>query len=738
MRLLPEQRAAVHRRRCRATPTRVAGDRGLRQPLRAGRGARRDAGRPNVSLDQQTRLPLGRRRHDRRSRREAPADLDPARADPGLGAWTSPCRATSIAYARRRPPSRSRSRSTAQPVAIRAREGLRRHRADWAAGDAIEPALARCRSAASWPTPPSRPTTGRVAVERGPLVYAAEFADNGGPRDQPPAARRGGARAPQQRPDLLERRRRSSPAQATAVPDANPAEDGRRDRAADAHSVLRLGSSRPGRDGRLAGARPEPGARPAPEPTLASTRRRRASEGGKSLDGPERTIRARPTRTTTRRCYFHWWPKKGTTEWVQYDFPDPATVSEASGLLVRRHRDGGVPPAEFPGRRSPGRADNGVPVKDQGCLWRREGRVQHRPVHPGPDGGLQARDSAAGEVSPGIQEVKSQAKDDVRSKGTRDENHGVILVAALILLAASGPSRCRRRSRAAGANILVNASFEDVENGLPKGWRPVNYWPEGGDSPPTRRVFTRAAGASEFPRPTGPTPIFRPISSSEPFAKYRLSGWVKTENVKPGTGRGALFNLHGLAAWRPRRSPERRTGRGWRSSSTPRTNDGVSGQLPVRRLGAGDRARPGSTTCQLEVLSAGRAPAARPTIDAGERAAPISKYIYGQFIEHLGRCIYGGIWAEMLEDRKFFYPVGDKESPWKPDRRPAARRRAMNPSRAVCRRHMRRRSASTGGRRSAGRHPARTSLGVVAGQEVRRPDRGLAGDAGRRPRPRSP
>ncbi|MBI2424451.1 MAG: alpha-N-arabinofuranosidase [Candidatus Hydrogenedentes bacterium] len=45
-----------------------------------------------------------------------------------------------------------------------------------------------------------------------------------------------------------------------------------------------------------------------------------------------------------------------------------------------------------------------------------------------------------------------------------------------------------------------------------------------------------------------------------------------------------------------------------------------------------------------------------------EAGHPVSKYIYGQFIEHLGRCIYGGIWAEMLEDRKFFFPVtGDGE-----------------------------------------------------------------------------
>jgi DUF1680 family protein/alpha-L-arabinofuranosidase/predicted GH43/DUF377 family glycosyl hydrolase len=51
-------------------------------------------------------------------------------------------------------------------------------------------------------------------------------------------------------------------------------------------------------------------------------------------------------------------------------------------------------------------------------------------------------------------------------------------------------------------------------------------------------------------------------------------------------------------------------------------------------------------------------------IDAGARGEPISKYVYGQFIEHLGRCIYGGIWAEMLEDRKFFYPVGHRPSAW--------------------------------------------------------------------------
>ena len=40
-----------------------------------------------------------------------------------------------------------------------------------------------------------------------------------------------------------------------------------------------------------------------------------------------------------------------------------------------------------------------------------------------------------------------------------------------------------------------------------------------------------------------------------------------------------------------------------------------------------------------------------------ETNAPISKYVYGQFIEHIGGIINNGIWAEMLDDRKFYYPI---------------------------------------------------------------------------------
>jgi alpha-L-arabinofuranosidase len=53
----------------------------------------------------------------------------------------------------------------------------------------------------------------------------------------------------------------------------------------------------------------------------------------------------------------------------------------------------------------------------------------------------------------------------------------------------------------------------------------------------------------------------------------------------------------------------------------------------------------------------GRAQAVHATIDTSKTGTPISKYIYGQFLEHGGDIVNNGVWSEMLVDRKFFYPV---------------------------------------------------------------------------------
>ncbi len=65
--------------------------------------------------------------------------------------------------------------------------------------------------------------------------------------------------------------------------------------------------------------------------------------------------------------------------------------------------------------------------------------------------------------------------------------------------------------------------------------------------------------------------------------------------------------------------------------------------------------------CLAVITLATQVPASAQTVtanvDASVVGAPISPYIYGQFIEQLGGLIYNGLWSEMLDDRKFYYAV---------------------------------------------------------------------------------
>jgi len=209
-------------------------------------------------------------------------------------------------------------------VPIRLERGFAVIAREWSAGDTVDLHL---------PMPVRRVVAheavkadeGRVAVERGPLVYAAEFVDNGGLvsnlvlDDQAPLAA-------EWRPDLLNgvmtvtgkatalRMRNGSavaePGLLTLIPYYAWAHRGKGEMA-------------------VWLARRADRARPAPEPTLASSARASSSEGGKSLQGLNEQYE--PTDSNDHTAwYFHWWPKKDSTEWVQYDFPAAATVSESS------------------------------------------------------------------------------------------------------------------------------------------------------------------------------------------------------------------------------------------------------------------------------------------------------------------------------------------------------------------------------------------------------------------------
>ena len=71
-------------------------------------------------------------------------------------------------------------------------------------------------------------------------------------------------------------------------------------------------------------------------------------------------------------------------------------------------------------------------------------------------------------------------------------------------------------------------------------------------------------------------------------------------------------------------------------------------------------------------------------IDGASRAKPVTKYEYGMFIEPIGGLVARTLWAEMLDDRKFYYPVVapafDKPPPLNAEGRPGVTYRKWRPS----------------------------------------------------------
>ena len=188
------------------------------------------------------------------------------------------------------------------------------------------------------------------------------------------------------------------------------------------------------------------------------------------------------------------------------------------------------------------------------------------------------------------------------------------------------------------------------------GWRNVTYsgqasfsTSQNGLTGPCLTIEARNSGADAS------WSFDAPVS---PGATYRLSGWIRTEGVKATSGVGALLNVHQVAGAQTKAM----TGdSGWtRVETVFRTGERTSVQVNCLFGGWGQAT--GSAyydDLALEKVDMSNYPGL-VTIDVSKKREPISKYIYGQFIEHLGRCIYGGIWAEMLEDRKFYYPIEGK------------------------------------------------------------------------------
>ena len=51
------------------------------------------------------------------------------------------------------------------------------------------------------------------------------------------------------------------------------------------------------------------------------------------------------------------------------------------------------------------------------------------------------------------------------------------------------------------------------------------------------------------------------------------------------------------------------------------------------------------------------------SIDTQKTMPPVSKYEYGMFTEHIRDSMYRAVWTEMLDDRKFYFPITSTPDP---------------------------------------------------------------------------
>ncbi len=236
-------------------------------------------------------------------------------------------------------------------------------------------------------------------------------------------------------------------------------------------------------------------------------------------------------------------------------------------------------------------------------------------------------------------------------------------VLSILLVACAGLHADRQKPAASlGLAPIQNPSYEETDGKTAAGWKTARF----DRGRPDFGVDTIAHTGQHSVRITArdaADAAWTTVVTVKPYAKYRLSAWIKTDNVQAGTGKGALLNVHNMEGVQTGAL----TGtRDW--TPVELTFDtGGRDAVQVNCLFGGWGASTGTAwfdDVKLELLAV-RTLKPQVVVDLARRRPAMSKYIYGQFIEHLGRCIYGGIWAEMLDDRKFYYDVGAKESPWK-------------------------------------------------------------------------
>jgi len=223
------------------------------------------------------------------------------------------------------------------------------------------------------------------------------------------------------------------------------------------------------------------------------------------------------------------------------------------------------------------------------------------------------------------------------------------------------PARAADSTTATDGNPVSNASFEQTNGDRPRRWRPQRWGGEGRSQlADAGRTGQRSALLESN---AGGDISWSANVAVDPFSRYRLSGWIKTEAVTTTGARGALLNVHGI---QPAATLALTGTQDWTQVQVEfDIEDQDTVQINCLLGGWGlATGKAWFDDIRLDKLGEREIPQPQVTIRAADLGHPMSPNIYSQFIEHLGRCVYGGIWAEMLEDRKFYHLITEDYAPY--------------------------------------------------------------------------
>jgi putative membrane-bound dehydrogenase-like protein len=112
------------------------------------------------------------------------------------------------------------------------------------------------------------------------------------------------------------------------------------------------------------------------------------------------------------------------------------------------------------------------------------------------------------------------------------------------VLASYKPVKATSPTETAG-NLISDSSFEDQRDGRPANWRFTTH--SGRGQPSLAEIGRTGNRSAKLTSEQGADVSWSARVQVKPRADYRLSGWIKTENVrKLGNAHGAMLNVHEL------------------------------------------------------------------------------------------------------------------------------------------------------------------------------------------------